>query len=262
MRRVSLALLLLALLVPAGAGPARAADSTGSVPGSDPAAAFREGNRLYQAGDFAAAARAYRSILDRGLTAPALEYNLGNAYLKAGDLGPAILHYRRALRLKPTYESAQKNLNYARSLTQDVKPEESAAGRRWAWLSRLRLGPGVAAFLVFLTVTAFFIVAALRLRRWRQRTGALVLQAALLGLALLFSAALLFEWTQIGGREDGVVTTPAVEVRTGPGDQYTVSFRLHQGTEVEVLREAAGWREIKVSDRLQGWAPETAVAVL
>jgi hypothetical protein len=221
--------------------------------------AYLEGNRLYQSGDYAGAAKAYERVLALGVTAPELEYNLGNAYLKAGRIGPAVLHYRRALRLRPRFESASANLNYARSLTQDVKPDEEASSH-WAWVRRLRLGPGVAGAFLFAAFTLFVATGVMRLLWWRERIAATVLQGALGGLALLLVAALVFEWNVLEGRHEGVVVAKETEVRAGPGDQYTVSFRLHEGTEVEILRGGGiGWREIKVSDRLQGWAPDSTV---
>ena len=111
-------------------------------------------------------------------------------------------------------------------------------------------------------MTFFFFVAALRLRLWRGRPGATVFQGILGALVLLAGAAVLFEWAELRGSREGIIVAREVEVRAGPGATYTISFRLHEGTEVEVLRSASGWREVKVSDRLQGWAEEEAVAAL
>ncbi len=237
------------------AGPALA------VPPPGAAERFLEGNQAYQDGDFARAAALYAQLLDDGLSAPELEYNLGNAYLKQGQLGLAILHLRRALAQRSNYESARLNLEYARSLTQDVKPDASGDSRM-AWIGRLRLGPERAAALLLIVVTALCVVAALRLRVLRERTGASVLQAVLGGVTLLLCAALLFEWSQVSGRSEAVLVQPEVEIRSGPGTDYTVSFRLHDGTEVDVLRESSGWFEIRVSEKLQGWAPGEALAAL
>lgn len=221
--------------------------------------AFLQGNRFFEQGDYESAARSYESALDRGLTARELEYNLGNAYLKAGVLGKAILHYRRALKIDHSYESALVNINYARSLTQDVKPEEDHQSQM-AWVSRLRLGPATAAALLFSAFTAFILVGGLRLRIWRERSWATVIQAVLGALVLLLGGATLFEWHELEGRDEGVIMLSEVDVRSGPGDTYTVGFRLHEGTEVEILRRSSGWQEVRVSDRLQGWIPDGSIA--
>jgi tetratricopeptide (TPR) repeat protein len=234
-------------------GVARSAPPTGAEEG------FVQGNRFYEEGDFAAAVRAYESVLQLGVTSPELEFNLGNAHLKAEEIGPAVLHYRRALKINPTYESALTNINYARSLTQDLKPEERSESRL-AWIGELRLGPSVAAALLFFAFTGFVAVAGLRLRIWRERAWTAVFQAVLGAIVLLLGGALLFEWSVLEGRDEGVVMVSEVDVRAGPGDTYTVSFRLHEGTEVEILRHSSGWQEVKVSDRLQGWVPEDIVS--
>lgn len=247
MRRLAV---LFAFLLAAVPGAARAESSATE--------AFLHGNDLYRQGDFAGAAAAYEGVIASGITSPELEYNLGNAYLKAGKLAPAILHYRRAIKMRPRYESALLNLNYARSLTQDVKPDDQSTDRM-AWIGRLRLGPGRAAGLCVLAVAGFLILAALRLRWLATRPWVGVLQAVLGVVALLLAGAVLFEWSEYHGHPEGVVAPAEVEVRAGPGTTYTVSFRLHEGAEVELLRQSAGWREIKVSDRLQGWVPQKDV---
>ena len=242
---------LLAVLLLA-AGPAAAEIDA-------PGQRYREAGRLYQEGDFSGAAALYEAILAGGSTAPELEYNLGNAYLKAGEVGRAVLHYRRALALRPGYENAEENLVYARSLTRDMKPDEGARRGFLIGIGRLRVGPTAAAVATLAAVTLFFAVAALRLRVWRGRAWALVLQGASGLLAVLFAAALLFEWSQVSGRAGGVLVAGEVEVRAGPGENHTIGFRLHEGTEVEILRVAGEWREIRVSEDLQGWVPRNAV---
>lgn len=221
------------------------------------AASYRDGNVAYEAGDYSGAVAAYRSAIDEGYTAPELEYNLGNAHLKNGDLGWAILHYRRALKLRPGYESATANLEYARSLLQGVETERPAVELRW--LERLRLGLDRATAAL---VLAGFLFAALSAVRLVVRSRGLVwpvLQGVTAGLVLLSGAAFLFEFAEARGENEGVVVADEVDVRSGPAETQTVSFRLSEGIEVELGRTAEGWREVRVSDGLEGWAPVEAV---
>ena len=227
---------------------------------ADPSAtdAFLRGNKLYQAGDYPGALSAYQEVANRGLTAPELEYNLGNAALKSGKIGLAVLHYRRALARRPNYESAWMNLNYARTLTQDVK-SEAPPSQHQGWTARLRLGAGRAGLLLFAAVTLFAGLGA-----WR-RVGAHVpawfggIQWAVAAVALFLVAALVFEWSQLARGKEGVMLADETEVRAGPSPEQTVSFRLHQGTEVDILRSVPGWVDVRVSPELEGWVPETAL---
>ena len=227
---------------------------------ADPAAteAFLRGNKLYQSGDYAGALSAYEELVNRGLTAPELEYNLGNAALKSGKIGLAVLHYRRALARRPNYESAWINLSYARTLTQDVK-SEAPPSQRQGWTARLRLGPGRAGFLLFAAVTVFCGLAAWRRVGSRGPAWLSGAQWTVAAVTLLLVAAMVFEWSQLSRRKEGVILAEETEVRTGPTPEQTVSFRLHQGTEVDILRSVPGWIDVRVSPELEGWVPETAL---
>ena len=246
MRRVLL--LLLWTLTWASAGQADPA-------GTD---AFLRGNKLYQAGDYAGALEAYQEVVTRGLTAPELEYNLGNAALKTGKIGLAVLHYRRALALRPDYESAWSNLNYARTLTQDVK-SEAPPSQHQGWTARLRLGAGRAAMGLFLAVTVFAGLGAWRRVGTRIPAWLSGAQWSVAAVILLLVAALVFEWSQLSRGRQGVVLAEETEVRAGPSPEQTVSFRLHQGTEVDILRSVPGWIDVRVSPELEGWVLETAL---
>ena len=55
-------------------------------------ALFDEGNRLYQEGDFAAAAASYAAVIEGGFESAEVYYNLGNARFRLGETGPAVLN--------------------------------------------------------------------------------------------------------------------------------------------------------------------------
>jgi uncharacterized protein YgiM (DUF1202 family) len=84
----------------------------------------------------------------------------------------------------------------------------------------------------------------------------------LVAFVLLLAGALLFEWSQLEGRKEAVVMAEEAQVRAGPGTDQTLSFRLHEGTEVEVLRTVTGWYEVKVSSELRGWIAASAVETI
>ena len=66
-----------------------------------PTVVFERGNAYYQSGDFPAAERAYRSLLDQGVDSGSLYYNLGNSCFKQKKLGEAIYYWEKARRKLP-----------------------------------------------------------------------------------------------------------------------------------------------------------------
>lgn len=244
-------LLAMALCLPA----ARRAE--GRAPTERELSLFRQGNAAYEAGNFTAAAEAYEGILRTGLASRDVYYNLANARLKEGRLGPAILNYRRALRLDPADEDARANLEYARRRTQDATPTE--VPDPLPWLSALNPGARRAGwiYLVILNLAALFFAGRRFLRRppaFLQHLFAVTAVLAVLGGLLFF-----FEARAESQRVEAVVMEPVADARSGPGQDYTVAFVVHEGTEVTLGRATGGWVEVSITPELKGWVPGTAV---
>ncbi|MEO8615300.1 MAG: tetratricopeptide repeat protein [Luteolibacter sp.] len=77
-------------------------------------ASIDQANKLFQSGDFAAAASIYQKSIDANGPSAALLYNLGNSRYRLGQHGPAILAYERAKLLTPRDPDLIANLNLAR----------------------------------------------------------------------------------------------------------------------------------------------------
>ncbi len=228
-----------------------------------PTEALLRANRLYEAGDFAAAAEAYQSLIDGGLRNSLLYYNLGNAWFKQGDLGRAILNYRRAARLAPRDPDIRANLSLARAQTVDAIEAGSRAplqelvtlAQTWLTLNEMAL----------LTLGLWFAVAVLVIARshtapGRRRTlwqSLLVAAALLLFLSLPLFAGRLYEERT---RPAAVVIAPEVNVTSGPGEQYVTEFTLHSGAEVRLIERRDYWVRLTLpGGQLQGWVPAGAV---
>ncbi len=254
MKTILLTALLLGLAVPA---PARGEIRRGEVP-----ALFREANSLYEQGDYPRAADGYREIVDGGWESAPVYYNLGNAYFKQNRLGPAILYYRRAQNLAPRDPEIDKNLEYTRvALRDDIAARPLPRWRRVSgtvagWLS---LGEWVAisAGLYFLT---FLWVLAVILRRSLGKVSPPVLKTLLPALAL--SAALAVLAFSHYRTPRAIVLAPQVSVRYGPQETDAAAFNLHEGTEVRVVRERNGWKQIALPDGTSGWLPADSLGMI
>ncbi len=220
-----------------------------------------EGDRAYEAGDYGEAAEAYRAALVTGLDHEIVHYNLGNAYFKQGDLGQAIVQYHRALRRNPRDEAARANLQRAESLIQDEALAPLSLPiflKPLAWLySVFSLDEWVN--LALAIWFAFCLLGALR-AWWRP--------VALRGRALLWTGgvilALAVAMVSIHAeyelrRNSAVVIAGEVQVRSGPGESYNLSFKLHEGLKLYVDERRGDWSRIHLGGELVGWVPSQEI---
>jgi len=227
---------------------------------------FRQGNQLYQSGDYTAAIEAYEAVLASGFESQELHYNLGNAYFKAGDLGRAILGWERTLELDPGDADALANLELASRLTVD---EIEPLPRFWllsvlSWwvdlIPRSALIAVVAAGWLALAggIAARILARAASRRRratWVASVGAVVV--ALLG------ANLAVRELELGRPERAVILVEAVPVRSAPAEDDNLTlFEVHEGTRVRVDQRTGRWAEVVLADGKVGWVPGDAMEII
>lgn len=222
---------------------------------------FTQGNRLYQAEDFAGSRQAYERILELGFEAADVYYNLGNASLKAGDLGRAIWAYARARRLAPRDEDILKNLGYARALTSDARP---SGGGSWllGWLARISERLPARDVLRVCLALYWGLCAVLVMILLRPQLRRLLAPAGwVLGIVLLVSLVLAGMKAAVSeANTAGVVLPVEVSVQSAPGEDGEAVFTLHAGTEVRLSRTLGGWVEIALGPELKGWVRDDAIA--
>lgn len=232
--------------------------------GDDPEAAtrmFERANALYAGGSYDEASAVYEEIARGGFENADVYYNLGNACFKNGRVGKAVLAYERALRLEPGHKDAAANLAFVRGRLADrqTTAAESAFGEALD-LAYRRLPSttlAVVASAAFFGLALTFVVAILRggFGPWSART------AWILGAVLLVAAsAAAVKVRAARSSRDAVVLEREVAARTGPGQDFVIEFKLHEGTTVR-LREVRGeWVRAAVAGTdLEGWLPGAAV---
>ena len=225
------------------------------------AALFATGNDAYDEGRYEEAVTAYQQILSRGLFDPRVYYNLGNAYFKLGRLGPAILHYERALKLSPDDREARHNLELARGQIRDrvAEPELQYPIRvvKEA-IDQLPPNPLAWLFLLFYGMLAGLIALHILSRSWTRRR-AIAYASILVGLlAVTAGTALVYKMRQMSS-EVAVVMQDKVDVRSGPGEDNTILFTVHEGTRVEMRNRLQTWVQVGLPNGLSGWVPSTTL---
>lgn len=255
--RSLLASLILALLLPAGTGRAASAQSLAAV--------FQEGNAHFQNGDYAAAERCYRRILDLGTDSSTVCYNLGNACFKQKRLGEAIYYWEKARRIFPGDPEISQNLRVANGLIvdrievpEDALPVRLAASAVHLFTVAQESRIVLALYLLINVFVGIYLLARMpRLAFWALTAS---LTAGL--LMLLFAASLTWKVYQEGHDRDGVIVQQKADVRSGPGVENITVVTVHEGVIVHVRSETNGWFQISLPNGWNGWLPGSALRIL
>jgi len=200
---------------------------------------------------FQQAAQLYEQILGSGFVSWPVLYNLGNAYYRHGRVGKAILNYRRAERLAPRNAEIKANIKQAQQQTKDRHASrELPSFFRSLLFCYYGLSLNEATVLAAVLYFAFCIAEILFIfqRRPLLKRATIVL----LLLTLITATSLVLKIRNEDQTPTGIVIAQECPVRIGPGKEYNVLFKAHEGADVVVLGERADahsekqWLRVKV----------------
>lgn len=224
-----------------------------------------EGDSAYMRNDYAAAIQIYEILLQNGEAAE-LYYNLGNSYYKADNIAKAILNYERALLLQPGNTDIRANLEIARSKTIDkVTPVPDVFFVAWtkslinsmsvdAWAKS-----GIAFFILLLiSLYLFFFSKQIMWKKIGFISGLVFLIFVI--LSNVFASQ---QRGELVNRNEAIILSPSVTIRSTPSESGTSLFILHEGCKIEIkdnsMRE---WKEIRLEDGKVGWLPASTIEVI
>jgi tetratricopeptide (TPR) repeat protein len=221
---------------------------------------FQQGNQYYDQGEFTKAVESYQSIIQNGLDNSKVYFNLGNAYFRKGELGNAILNYRRAERLDPRDEDIKANIEYVKLFTLDKIQHENVnlvssimkSILDWATLDEWTvLVSGIYFLGMFLGIILVFLDRLLR---------PLLIVIIITIILFILSGSLLYAKIRTEALIDrGVVISEETDVRSGPGDDYTLQFTAHEGLEFEIKDQKDSWYLIVLPNGVMGWLEKQTI---
>ncbi len=229
---------------------------------TDPDSLLTRANLYYANGMYEEAAKLYQQVADSGFTAAELYYNLGNAYFKAHDIPHAILYYERARLLDPGNEDINYNLDLARTYVTDrvdVLPKFFLVAWYHWFLDRLpadgwALFSMITFFLGLLFLSLYIFTASKNLKKAGFVGGVIILAFSILSFV--------FAWQSrniLNAHDHAIVMSPAVTVKSSPGEEGTDLFVIHEGTKVAVEDSVDHWTEIRLEDGSKGWLPDEEI---
>jgi tetratricopeptide (TPR) repeat protein len=206
-----------------------------------------DGDAAYARGNFADALDRYETALKTGPSNPYLYYNIGNCYFKTGSLGRSLAYYAKAFYLAPGNGDIRHNLEFAVLQTgQTLVPKGLPVILHKAFfvLSERELD-GAVLCVVWLLCPAFVFYI------FKKRGNKLVIAfAALLVLFGLWRGAYFYVLRGL----DGVTVNPAVDLRSGPGDNFELTAVLPEGSFVSESDVKDDWVLVYGSNGgVNGW---------
>lgn len=224
-----------------------------------------EGDSAYIKNDYVSAIQIYESLLNDGETAD-IYYNLGNSYYKVGEIAKAVLNYERASLLQPGNSDIRANLEVARAKTIDkVEPIPEIFFISWikslvdsmsvdAWAMW-----GIISFLLLIIALYFFIFSKQIVRKKIGFISGIIFLIIVICSNLFASQ----QKERLENRDDAIVMTPSVIVRSTPSESGTSLFILHEGRKVSIKDNSMKeWKEIRLEDGKVGWVPASAIEVI
>ncbi|MGC1632826.1 MAG: tetratricopeptide repeat protein [Gelidibacter sp.] len=226
---------------------------------------FEQANDLYNKGDFEDAISKYEAIIASGEHSASLYYNLGNAHYKLNHIAPSIYYYEKALKLSPNDKEIQNNIAFARNMTIDAidtTPEIGFAKLsksitnwltfdNWAKLSVLLMVLFVVFYLIF-----YFNYSTTK-KRLAFITAMSFLILACGAVALAYN-----NYHLVKNDQPAIVFAKEVQVKSEPNLRSSESFKLHEGTKVQILDTVNNWKKIKLADGKTGWIPKNDIQAL
>lgn len=213
----------------------------------------------YVQGDYEKAVNLYGKLVKQNPNAEVF-YNLGCAYYRLDDIAHSVLWFERALKLDPSNKDVLFNLELARTKTIDkIIPQHEFILFTYFrsmtnWFSmRTWTIVGLLSFVIMLVcLLLFWASGSLLVRKLAFSSAVLLLFVSVISNVCAMKQR---DFKQV--HTSGIITVPAVTVKSTPADNGNDLFVLHEGSKVEILDSSLKeWCEVSIADGKQGWIPK------
>lgn len=217
---------------------------------------FKEGNEKYKKGQYQDAIQYYETILSKNIKNGYIYYNLANSYFKLNQIGKSILNYERALIYLPSDSDIKFNLKFANSRKVDRIAEPIQNPFTKVILFLYNIFPINSLF----TITYFlFIISigSLVFKWFNKNINLQIINQKVFHysgiLFIIFLFVLIIKTHQIKSTEYAIILSQEIQIKSGPSDDYTDIFSLHEGAKVKIRKRNQDWILITMPNGYSGW---------
>jgi len=219
----------------------------------------KEAASAYIRKDYQNSAQLYEKLLKEQGESAELYYNLGNAYYKADLIPSALLNYERAQLLSPGDDDIRRNLEIARLKTVDkITPIDRFLLGEWVRSVQMNAGSNgwaktaVMFFLLFIgALSVYFFAGRVWMKKVSFWSGTTVMLLCIISNYFAYA-----QKQRLTERDQAIMFTPSVVVKSTPDNSGTDLFVVHQGTKVVLKDKVGDWIRIQLEDGNNGWVKE------
>jgi len=215
-------------------------------------AEFEEANRLYSQGRYRDALAAYQR-LEKSVSSWKVYFNTGNALYKLNRPLEAKVCFLRARKWKPASTEIETNIQIVNRHFKDRIPAQKRDFFTDIYLrieSILNHTILISLLFFFAFLLNLFLFFLLKGRRTR-----IIIYGAAVSL-LLFALSLTIAIThqnRLKASDTAVIKTETAEIRSGPGRENTVLFKVNCGLELKIREKNQDWVQVSASNQIAGW---------
>jgi len=226
---------------------------------------FEQGNTLYNEGKYAEAIDNYVAILETENHSAELYFNLANAHYKLNNIAPSIYFYEKALQLSPNDNEIKNNMAFAKNMTIDaidVIPETGISKLIKNTTNMMSFDAWAKTSVIF--VLCFVLLFLIYYFAYSTINKRLAFIGSISSLVLLcLSLSFTFHKFNIDKKnKPAIVFAQESKIKSEPNSRSEESFRLHEGTKVQVLDTINNWKKIKLADGKTGWVSSNDIKML
>lgn len=229
---------------------------------------YQHANDYYLNGELEKALEGYQYLFAVGVRNGYLFYNLGNTYFRLGRLGSSILWYERALNHLPRFRDLRVNYDYARGLLADEEFRGPEYGGTLGFLlhvySRLTIRETLLIATGLFWVLTVLLLIRLNCSGIAKHTW-FSIPCWIAGIAfILFCLSSTLKIVHYETTVEAVVMDSVIDVKTGPGNEFSTSFTLHEGTKVRLIQTQQDWVRVLLpgNTSFTGWMPKSSVETI
>lgn len=232
------------------------------VKAQNPESLYQQANLLYNESAYDSAAAVYEKIINKGYSSAELFYNLGNTYYKLRNYPLAIYYYEKSLKLDPQNEDTRHNIDIARLFITDKIEDipEIFVKKWWKGLSNsLTLNTWAVITIIIFTILLLCVFIYIIARTKALRKSTFFIGIILIILMICSFTISMQKYDYINSKNEGIVITPTITVKSSPSQTSVDLFVLHEGSKVRILDKTDEWNKIKIANGSIGWLPSSTI---